>query len=56
VFERIDALSWNTHGYHGSEPPFVSVEAIYEGREVFLRVLSAAPDGEEPGTKFQVTR
>jgi hypothetical protein len=47
VFERIDALSWNTHGYHGSEPPFVSVEAIYEGREVFLRVLSAAPDGED---------
>ena len=56
VFERIDALYWNTHGYHGSEPPFVSVEGIYEGREVFLRVLSAAPDGEEPGMKFQVTR
>jgi hypothetical protein len=56
VFERIDALYWNTHGYHGSEPPFVSLEGIYEGREVYLRVLSAAPDGEEPGMKFQVNR
>jgi len=56
VFEEAKFLSWNTHGYHGSDPPFVSVEGIYEGREMFVRILAAAPEGEEPGMKFQVTR
>lgn len=56
VFDQAKFLYWNTHGYHGSDPPFVSVEGVYEGREMFVRILAAAPEGEEPGMKFQVTR
>ena len=56
VFDQAKFLYWNTHGYHGSDPPFVSMEGTYQGREIFVRVLAAAPEGEEPGMKFQVTR
>jgi hypothetical protein len=54
IFDRVDDVSWNTHGYHGSEPPFVSVEGVYGGKAMFLRMLSAAPEDEEPGMKFKV--
>jgi hypothetical protein len=56
LFGRVDAVSWNTHGYHGSDAPFISVEGAYEGRDVWLRVLCAAPDDEEPGLKIKVSR
>jgi hypothetical protein len=49
-------MSWNTHGYHGSDAPFVSVEGAYERHDVWLRVLCAAPDDEEPGLKIKVGR
>ena len=56
VFEQVNSLDWNTHGSHGSDPPFVAVEGTFQGREVFLRILAGAPEGEEPGMKLQVTR
>lgn len=54
LFAEVDDLGWNTYGYHGTESPFVSVEGLYAGRAVFLRVLSAAPEDEEPGMKFRI--
>jgi hypothetical protein len=54
LFETIEAVNWNTHGHHGSEPAFISVEGEYQGREVYLRVLSAAPEDEDPGLKVKI--
>jgi hypothetical protein len=56
LFERVDAVYWNTHGFHGSEPPFLSIEGVYAGVEMWLRVSAAAPDDEEPRLKLNLNR
>jgi hypothetical protein len=56
VFEEIVDLGWNAFGWPDGEGPFIWVEGTYQGRSIFLRVLSEAPEGEEPGAKFRVPR
>ena len=52
LFDRIDAMAWQSLGFPGGEGPHVSVEGVYEGHEVFVQVLAYAPDDEEPGMKL----
>ncbi len=50
-FERIDGLDWQAHSFgdHDLDGPHISISGIFQGREVWLRVLSEPPDDIEPG-------
>jgi hypothetical protein len=56
AFERIDGTGWNAFGWYDGDGPFIWVEGSFQGRDVFLRVLSQAPEGEEPGAKLRIQR
>lgn len=57
AFERVDALHWCAHsmGPHDIIGPHLSLEGIYQGHRVWLRVLSDPPEDEEPGMQFDVS-
>ena len=55
VFDGVDDFSWQTLGLTYSEGPHVSIEGLYQGHQVFVRVLAYAPDDEEPGMKVDTT-
>ena len=48
LFDRIDGSSWSTLGSPAGGPP-VPIEGVYQGHEVFLRVLAHATEDEDPG-------
>jgi len=54
-FERVDAVSWKSLGYPGGEGPHVSIEGVYQGHLVFVRVLAYAPEDEEPGMRLDTS-
>jgi len=56
AFTSIAAFGWNALGLNDPEGPCISVEGVYQGREVFLQVLAQAPEDEEPGLKLDTTR
>ncbi len=56
LFDRIDAVAWQSLGFPAGEGPHISVEGVYQGHEVFIQVLAYAPEGEEPGMKLDTTR
>ena len=56
LFDRIDALAWQSLGFPSGEGPHVAVEGVYQGHEIFVQVLAYAPDDEEPGMKLDTTR
>lgn len=56
LFDRVDAVHWDTNGFHGSEPPFLSVEGAFAGVELWLRFSAEAPDDEEPRLKLNLNR
>jgi hypothetical protein len=57
AFEDLRAVSWQAHplGPHDHDAPNVSFEGDYDGHDVWMRVLSAAPPDEEPGFKVDTT-
>ncbi len=55
-FDSVTACGWNALGLHASEGPYVYVEGVFRGREVYLQVLAYAPEDEEPGLKLDATR
>jgi hypothetical protein len=55
VFDSIADFGWDASGVTGEEGPYVWVEGIFQGREVYLQVLATAPDDEEPGLKVDAT-
>lgn len=57
AFTRVDEMSWQAHplGEH-DEGPYLSIEGEYAGRQVWLRVLAFAPDGEQAGDRFDTNR
>jgi hypothetical protein len=57
VFERVDALHWQAHslGPYDLEGPYLSLEGIYQGHHVWLRVLSAPPEEAEPGLRLDTS-
>jgi len=54
AFEELADVNWCAHAFgpHDSEGPHISIEGVYQGHHVFLRVLSEAPYDEEPGLKL----
>lgn len=56
LFDRIDAVTWQSLGFPAGEGPHVSVEGVYQGHEVFIQVLAYAPEDEEPGMKLDTTQ
>jgi hypothetical protein len=56
LFARVAACGWNALGLDSPEGPYIDIEGVYQGRDVYLRVLAQAPDDEEPGLKFDLTR
>ena len=56
LFDRLDAVAWQSLGFPDGEGPHVSVEGVYQGHEVFIQVLAYAPEDEEPGMKLDTTR
>ena len=55
AFDSVAAFGWNALGLNHPEGPYVYVEGVYRGREVYLQVLAQAPEDEEPGLKVDAT-
>jgi len=51
-FDSVSAFHWNAIGLNDPAGPQVTIEGVFQGREVSLHVLAYAPEGEEPGLKF----
>ena len=58
AFRRVDDSSWNAQGLgpEDDDGPCVSIEGLFEGQEVWLRVLAYAPEDEGPGMKIDTTK
>jgi hypothetical protein len=56
AFDSVTAFGWNTLGINWPQGPHVSVEGVFQGREVWLQILAYAPEDEEPGLKVDSTR
>jgi hypothetical protein len=55
-FDSIEAFGWNALGLNDPDGPHIHVEGKFLGREVFLQLLAYAPEDEETGLKFDVTK
>jgi hypothetical protein len=55
AFERVVDFGWNALGVVDPDGPHVWLEGIYEGQEIFMRILAEAPEDEEPGLKLDTT-
>jgi hypothetical protein len=51
ALEQVDAVYWFAHGFgpYNPEGPNISIEGIYEGHEVWIRILAYPPEGDPPG-------
>jgi hypothetical protein len=54
AFDKIEDLGWNSIGWQDGRGPFVWIEGVYEGRELFLRLLAEPPAGQEAAMKLRV--
>lgn len=56
LFEQVEAVIWTTQGLApDDEGPRVSIEGLYQGRDVWLRILAEPPAGEAPGMELDVS-
>ena len=57
-FEELEAVQWRAQpfGPHDQDGEHLSFEGVYDGHDVWLLVLSQAPDDEEPGFRVDLTR
>jgi len=53
-FDRVEACRWSPSGLGPYDPdgPCVSIEGLYQGHDVWLRVLAEPPEDEEPGLQL----
>jgi hypothetical protein len=53
-FDEVTDVNWRAHDFGPQDPdgPHISIEGVYQGHDVYLTVLSEAPDDEEPGLKI----
>ena len=56
LFEEVDAFMWEAEAFgpDDTEGPNVSIEGTYRGHSVLLRLLSEAPEDEEPGLELEI--
>ena len=54
LFEELVDVRWQAQAFGPNDHlgQHISVEGVYYGHEIYLQVLSEAPDDEEPGFKF----
>lgn len=52
AFDRVDGLRWSVH--HHLDGPEVLIVGLFEGHEVYLRLLAEAPADEEIVEKLDV--
>lgn len=45
-------MFWQSPIDPDGEGPHLSIEGVYQGHEIFVRVLSSAPEGEKPWMKL----
>ena len=56
AFQQVDAVFWTTQSMGtDDEGPRISIEGIYEGHKVWLRILAEPPEDEEPGMELDVS-
>ncbi len=57
AFERVDAVQWNSQGMgpHDEDGAHFSIEGIFQGHEVWVRILAEAPEDEEPGMEIDAS-
>jgi hypothetical protein len=57
VFEHVTELHWHAQGFgpDDDDGPHISIEGTYQGHHVWLRVLAAAPEDEEPGLQLDTS-
>lgn len=57
AFEQVVGVHWCAHGFgpHDLEGAHVSIEGIYQGHNVWLRVLADPPEDEEPGLQLDTS-
>jgi hypothetical protein len=57
-FDQIDQIGWQSHGLGASRGdelgPHVSIEGLYQGQAVWLRVLAGAPQQFAPARRLFV--
>lgn len=53
AFSQVTDVHWQSHGFgpHDHAGQHISIEAVYQGHEVFLQVLREAPPDEDPQFK-----
>lgn len=54
AFSRVDAIHWSSQGI-ADEGAHLSVEGIYEGHDIWLRILADPPEDEEPGMQMDMS-
>lgn len=54
AFERVDTVQWNSQGMgpDDEEGARLSIEGLYEGHDVWVRILAEPPEDEEPGLEI----
>ena len=56
-FEEVTDVNWCAYdfGPHDPDGPHISIEGVYQGHHLYLRVLSEALNDEEPGLRLDTT-
>jgi hypothetical protein len=55
AFSRVDAIRWSSQGIADDEGAHLSIEGIYEGHDIWLRILADPPEDEEPGMQMDMS-
>lgn len=57
IFEEVIEINWESQAFYPPDPAGanVAIEAVYQGHSVWLQILAAPPDDEQPGMKLDVT-
>ena len=58
AFEELKDVHWKAHSFgpHDQEGQSLCFEGVYDAQDVWLLVLSQAPDDEEPGFTVDLTK
>ena len=57
-FDEVAEVRWQAHnfGVHDFDGPHISIEGVYQGHQIWLRVMGEAPKDEEPGVQLDVSQ
>jgi hypothetical protein len=55
AFSKVDAIHWSSQGIADDEGAHLSIEGIYEGHDIWLRILAEPPEDEGPGMQLDMS-